>query len=192
MENKNYRINIINKDKSINILKDFFSKYEFKREIMLSALKDGASADDNQLYERKDELFKSCSIHYKFDDNKLIIEVYNHISNMPVDEQYIKLIDNVVIDIKKANGYKEEDLPAKHDVSDFDKHEKQKKFIKKYEEIATLPWGISLIATPILFIVMLLKKFENMTVNVLFVVCLIFFVGHIIFTNKYKTKNNLW
>ncbi len=190
---KKYKIDITNKDKSISILKSFLNKYEFKKQTMMCELKVGASEDDGQLYLRNVELFNSCSIFYKFEGNKLIIEVYKGSTSfdMPADEKYIKLVDNAVIDIKKANGYKEKDLPDKHDVSEFDEHEKKRKFIKKYDEVTFWPFAISMFGTPILFIVMLLTKFENMTVNVLFAVCLIFFVGNIIFTKTYKNNNKL-
>ena len=190
---KVYKIDITDKEKSISILKSFLNKYEFKKQTMMCELKVGSSADDGQLYLRNVELFNSCSLFYKFEGSKLIIEVYKASASfdMPADEKYIKLVDNVVIDIKKANGYKEKDLPEKHDVSEFDDHEKMRIFIKKYDEITFWPFVISMFGTPILFIVMLLTKFENMTINIIFAICLVFFVGNTIFARTYKSKNKL-
>ena len=192
-EEKIYEINITDKEKSISILKSFFNRYEFKRQTTLSDIKINASDDDGQLFSRKVDVFNNCSIFYKFDGYKLMIKVYKSCGsfNAAPDDIYIKLVDNVVYDLKKANGYSDKDLLQKHDVSSFEERERKRKFIRKYDEIMYYPFIITFIGTPILFFVMLLTKFENMIINILFMVFLVIFTGNMLFSNIYKTKNKL-
>lgn len=132
-KSKTYEINIINKKKTIKILKKFFKKYYFEQKTSFAELKKGATTDDGQVYQRTRELFIGCKAFYKFKGNSLIIIIDNltmPMCSIPLNKKNVRLIDNLVIDIKKANGYDIKKLPEKPDISDIDSRKSLFELIK--------------------------------------------------------------
>ena len=124
---KEYKIKIENKELTKEMLQKFFKKYKFTHKTSLASLKVGSSPDDGQIY-TLDELFSGCNFFYKFEDNYLVIKLDNKGMNCyyPLAEKNIRMVDNLVIDIKEANGYDINSLPARHDLSDIEDSKKNK------------------------------------------------------------------
>lgn len=124
---KEYRIKIQDKELTKEIMQEFFKKYDFEKRTCLAELRIGATPDDGQAYTRF-EMLRSCHFFFKFEGNCLIIKIDNRGAELAytLHEKNIRLVDNLVIDIKAANGYDVNELPEKHDVSDI-------KISKKYK-----------------------------------------------------------
>lgn len=122
---KEYKIIIEDKELTKEIMQKFLKKYNFEKGTCMAELRVGATPDDGQSYSRR-EVFTGCHFFFKFEGNYLIIKLDNNGAEVawPLDEKNIRLVDNLVIDIKTANGYDVDKLPEKHDVSDIEKSNK--------------------------------------------------------------------
>ena len=125
---KEYKVKIEDKIITKEIMQEFFEKYNFEKRTTMAELRAGAKPDDGQGYVRP-EIYTGCHFFFKFEGNCLIIRLDNKGPEIayPLHEQIIRLVDNLVIDIKKANGYDVNKLPKKHDVSDIKENKKTKK-----------------------------------------------------------------
>ena len=124
---KEYKIKIEDRELTKEIMQKFFEKYNFEKRTSMAELRVGAKPDDGQSYVRT-EIMRGCHFFFKFEGNCLIIKLDNKGAEIayPLHEKNIRLVDNLVIDIKTANGYDVNELPEKHDVSDIKESGKNK------------------------------------------------------------------
>lgn len=124
---KEYKIKIEDKELTKEIMQKFLKKYNFEKRTSMAELRVGATPDDGQVYIRN-EVFTGCNFFFKFEGKYLIIKLDNKGAHVayPLNEKNIRLVDNLVIDIKASNGYDVNKLPSKHDVSDIEGSKKNK------------------------------------------------------------------
>lgn len=169
---KKYKIKLVDKENSISLIKSFLSKYDYKKGISMAELKIGYTEDQGQIYSRQDiNSFSGCNFFYMVQDGVLVIELFKEIAHQKIapDEKNIRLVENLVIDLKIANNYNKDEIPSKRDISDIEKEIRSKKIKIIVNDILFKVMFALILIIPVLFILMLVMKFSNKIINYLLI-----------------------
>lgn len=187
---KDYCIKLSDRNRTLNAIKSFLSKNGFTKQTMMCELKVGYNDDSGQLYSKRKSLKYDCDFFFQIEKNELKISIYKGLGDIKImpNDEIIKVVENLIIDLKIINNYPEKDIPEKNDTTIYDNYEKHKRFMEKYNKVTETPGIITMLGSPILLIVMLITKFKYPIINWLFGICLSFFIIYVIVSRYLNSK----